>query len=50
MESSIYIGNYTITLVHPDMVRIYDEDAARAVTVKVDDFEAVMDQALEDWM
>ena len=44
---SILIGNIRLTLVHPDMVRLYDEDTADAVTLKVWDvgeaLRAVMD-------
>lgn len=40
------IGCVTITAVHPDMIRLYNEDTAQAVTLKAYDFADLLIEEL----
>ena len=46
-EDEIRIGAITITLVHPDMVRLYNEITADAVTMKACELEDVLQMVVD---
>ena len=48
MECGLKIGNFTVEEVHPDMVRIYNEETAEAVTLKEWEFLVALDRILEE--
>ena len=43
----IQVGKITLTLVHPGKVRVWDAWMMKAITVKVDDMEAVLRLMIE---
>ena len=47
IQREIQVGKITLTLVHPDKVRVWDAWMMKAVTVKVDDMEAVLRLMIE---
>ena len=47
MPNEIMIGQFRLTLVHPDMVRVYNEDTAEAVTVKAWEMADVLQMVVD---
>ena len=43
----ILIGAFRVTLVHPDMVRLFNEDTAEAVTCKVWELQDVLQMVVD---
>ena len=43
----IQVGKITLTLVHPDMVRVWDAWMMKAVTVKIGEMERVLREMMD---
>jgi hypothetical protein len=47
IPNEIQIGAFRVVLVHPDMVRLWNEDTAEAVTVKVWELQDVLQMVVD---